>query len=121
MYYGKKYRFLRLKNIKILDKMINDKPPEYRSLDVSILNYIVLNKILGLNLEDKDMITFNPDAQQMIEKVDNDGTHIAFFLNPVRMEQIMSLALTSQNMPPKSTYFYPKVLSGLVINKHEDI
>lgn len=121
MYYDKKYRLLRLKNIKILDKMISDKPLEYRSLDVSILNYIVLKKILGLDLDNKDAITFTPDAQQMIEKADNDGTHIAFFLNPVRVEQIISLALTGENMPPKSTYFYPKVLSGLVINKHEDI
>ena len=48
MYKDKKYWLLRLKNIKILDKIINDKPREYRPLDVSILNYIVLKKILGL-------------------------------------------------------------------------
>jgi len=49
MYSDKKYRLLRLKNIKILDRMINDKPLEFRSLDVSILNYIVLKKILGID------------------------------------------------------------------------
>jgi len=117
MYYDKKYRLLRLKNIKILDRMINDKPAEFRSLDVSILNYIVLKKILGIDLEDKDALIFSPNANELIEKADNDNSYIAFFLNPARVQQIISVALTGQNMPVKSTYFYPKVLSGLVINK----
>jgi len=120
MYYDKKYRLLRLKNIKILDRMLNDKPLEFRSLDVSILNYIVLKKILGIDLEDKDALVFSPNANELIEKVDNDNSYIAFFLNPVRVQQIISVALAGQNMPAKSTYFYPKVLSGLVINKHEE-
>jgi uncharacterized protein (DUF1015 family) len=119
MYSGKKYLLLRLKNIKILDKLINDKPLEFRSLDVSILNHIILKKILGLDLENKDNITFSPDAEDLIKKVDSDDSNIAFFLNPVKVQQIISVALTGENMPAKSTYFYPKVLSGLVINKHE--
>lgn len=117
MYYDKKYRLLRLKNIKILDRMLNEKPPEFRSLDVSILNYIVLKKILGIDLEDKDVLMFSPDANELIEKADNDNSYIVFFLNPVMVQQIISVALTGQNMPAKSTYFYPKLLSGLVINK----
>ena len=120
MYHGGKFRLLRLKNVKILDRMINDKPAEFRSLDVSILNYIVLKKILGIDLEDKDLLTFSPNANELIDKVDSDQSYIAFFLNPVKVQQIVSLALTGENMPSKSTYFYPKVLSGLVINKHED-
>jgi len=120
MYHDKKYWLLRLKNIKILDRMISDKPPEFRSLDISILNYIVLKKILGIDLEDKDALIFSPDANELIEKVDTDNSCIAFFLNPVRVEQIISLALTGQNMPVKSTYFYPKVLSGLVISKFNE-
>jgi len=51
--------------------------------------------------------------------VDKDPLKIAFFLNPVKMEQIINVALGGNKMPPKSTYFYPKVLSGLVINKLE--
>jgi uncharacterized protein (DUF1015 family) len=117
MYYDKKYRLLRLKNIKILDRMLNEKPLEFRSLDVSILNYIVLKKILGIDLEDKDALIFSHNANELLEKVDNDNSHIVFFLNPVRVQQIISVALAGQNMPAKSTYFYPKVLSGLVINK----
>ena len=117
MYKDKKYVLLRLKNIKILDKIIADRPKEYRSLDISILNYIVLKKILGLDLENKETICFSPQREELIEKVDNHTSSVAFFLNPVRIQQIMAVALTGEKMPPKTTYFYPKVLSGLVINK----
>lgn len=119
MYKDRRYLLLRLKNIKILDKTIADKPKEYRSLDVSILNQIVLKNIFGLDLEDRQGITFTPDADELIESVDRDVSSIAFFLNPVKIQQIMSLALNRDKMPEKSTYFYPKVLSGLVINKFD--
>lgn len=121
MYHNKKYWHIRLRNVKILDKMISDKPREYRSLDVSILNYIVLKDILKLDLDDKQIITFNPHAEELIEKVDSDTSYIAFFLNPTKIQQIVTVALGGNKMPPKSTYFYPKVLSGLVINKHEEL
>ncbi len=119
MYKNKRYWLLRLKNIKILDKLISDKPKAFRSLDVSILNYIVLKKILGFDLEDKENITFSPHPDELIEKVNNENKYAAFFLNPVKVQQIISVAMLGEKMPPKSTYFYPKVLSGLVINKHE--
>jgi len=119
MYKDKKYWLLRLKNIKILDKEIHDKPKEYRSLDVSILNHMVLKKILGSDPENKENLSFNPQIDELIEQVDNDNSYVAFFLNPVRIQQIISVALNGERMPPKSTYFYPKVLSGLVINKIE--
>lgn len=117
MYKDKRYHLLRLKNIKILDKLISDKPKEYRMLDVSILNYIVLKNILGLDLEDKQRITFNTNVDELIDSVNNNNNTIAFFLNPVKIREILQVALTDNKMPPKSTYFYPKVLSGLVINK----
>lgn len=120
MYKDKKYWLLRLKNIKILDKVIGDKPKEYRSLDVSILNYMVLKNILGLDLADKESFVYSPHVQDVIKEVDEHPQYIGFFLNPVKMEQIIAVALAGEKMPPKSTYFYPKVLSGLVINKFED-
>lgn len=119
MYKDKKYWLLRLKNIKILDKLICDKPKEYRTLDVSIANFIVLKNILGLDLEDKERLTFSPNPDELIDTVDSDNNAIAFFLNPVKIQQLMSVALTGERMPAKSTYFYPKVLSGLLINKFD--
>jgi uncharacterized protein (DUF1015 family) len=113
----KKFWLVRLKNVKILDNLLKDKPREYRSLDVSILNQLILKKILGFELGEKDKITFSPHQEELIAKVAADNSYIAFFLNPVKVEQIISLALKGEKMPPKSTYFYPKVLSGLLINK----
>jgi uncharacterized protein (DUF1015 family) len=120
MYYDKKYSLLRLKSVLTLDKIINDKPKDYRSLDVCILNYIILNNILGFDLENKEQLIFSPHAQELIDKADLDSCAAVFFLNPVKIQQIMSVAIGGNKMPPKSTYFYPKVLSGLVINKHQE-
>jgi uncharacterized protein (DUF1015 family) len=119
MYKDKKFWLLRLKNIKILDKLISDKPKVYRSLDVAILNTIVLKKTLGLDLESKENLKFSPDAEEFINEVDGNPLSVAFFLNPVQIQQIIWVALTGERMPHKSTYFYPKVLSGLVINKFD--
>ena len=120
MYKDKKFWFLRLKNIKILDKLISDKPKEYRSLDVSILNAIVFKQILGLDAVGKDKLTYSNNAEELIREADSDRLNVVFFLNPVKIQQIIAVALTGERMPPKSTYFYPKVLSGLVINKFEE-
>lgn len=118
MYYDKTYQLLRLKNIKILEKVMGERPKEYRSLDVSILNSLILKKITQ-DPEHGKNITFSPDAQDFINKVNGNAMNIAFFLNPVKIEQIIAIALKGERMPPKSTYFYPKVLSGLLINKFQ--
>ncbi|MCM8780495.1 MAG: DUF1015 domain-containing protein [Candidatus Omnitrophica bacterium] len=117
MYKCKKYWLLRLKNIKILDRIIDDKPREFRLLDVAILNYLVFKRILQLDPEDKERINFIQDADELIQQTDDDFSSIGFFLNPVKVEQILRVAQSGYKMPAKSTYFYPKVLSGLIINK----
>jgi uncharacterized protein (DUF1015 family) len=119
MYKDKKFWLLRLKNIRILDKIMPDKPKALRSLDVSVLNAIVFKNILGLDTLNKEILTFSPNAEELIRKVDAETDCVAFFLNPVKMDQIIEAALAGEKMPQKSTYFYPKVLSGLVINKFE--
>ncbi|MDD5097283.1 MAG: DUF1015 domain-containing protein [Candidatus Omnitrophica bacterium] len=116
-YIQNKYFLLRLKNVKTLDKLIADRPKEYRTLDVSILNYLVFQNILKMDLNNLKNIKYSPEPAELIPEVDADPLKIAFFLNPVKMEQIIDVALGGNKMPPKSTYFYPKVLSGLVINK----
>ena len=121
VYKDKKYFLLRLKNIKILDKIIADKPKEYRSLDVAILNHLVLKNILSFDLDNLPQVRYNPDPEEFIREVDADPLKVAFFLNPVKIGQIIEVALGGNKMPPKSTYFYPKVLSGLVVNKLEDV
>ena len=117
MYIQGKFYLLRLKNVKILDKIMNDKPRAYRSLDVSILNSLVLKNILDIEGKDKEAVVYTADTQEAISGVNSGSFHAAFFLNPVDIHKIISLALTGERMPAKSTYFYPKVASGLVMNK----
>lgn len=119
MYKDKKFWLLRLKNIKILDECMGDKPKEYRSLDVAILNALVFKKILNVDLQDKEALRYSPNAEEFISVCDSDPSCVVFILNPVKIEQIISVAEKKERMPPKSTYFYPKVLSGLVISKFE--
>lgn len=119
LYKDKKYFLLRLKNVKMLDKLIADKPKEYRQLDVAILNYLVLKNILKLDLSNLPDIKYSPDACELMDEVDSHPLNVAFFLNPVKIQQIIDIAMGGNKMPPKSTYFYPKVLSGLLVNKLE--
>ncbi|MCX5700278.1 MAG: DUF1015 domain-containing protein [Candidatus Omnitrophica bacterium] len=121
MYKDRRFYLLRLKNIRILDKLIADKPKEYRTLDVSMLNHIIFKDILGYDSMSKNSLKYSPSAEEFITLADSDPLNIAFFLNPVKMQQIIDVALNGNKMPAKSTYFYPKVLSGLVINKHEEL
>ncbi len=116
MYGGKKYWLLRLKNVKMVDKLIADKPAEYRTLDVVILNSLVLERLLGVRAADSADVEFIHDAEELTRRADLDDSCIAFLLNPVRIQQVMAVALRGARMPPKSTFFYPKVLSGLTIN-----
>ncbi len=120
IYKDRRFLLLRLKNNKILDKIISDKPPVYRRLDVCVLNYIVFRNVLDMDFDDKQRFVYTPDADECIERADENNRYAAFFLNPTKVEQITAIAIGGEKMPPKSTYFYPKVLSGLVINKHTE-
>lgn len=119
MYKEGKYHLLRLKNIRILDKMMSGKSREYRSLDVSILNNLILKNILKLDIEDKRNIVYSPHADEFIDKVDRSSSLITFFLNPAKISEILSVAMNNERMPSKTTYFYPKVLSGLLLHKFD--
>ena len=120
MYSQGRCLLLRLKNIKILDRFIGARSAEYRQLDVAILNTLVFENALGFGREnDKPAIEYTAVAEEAVAAADADPACCAFLLNPTKVDQIVKVALNGEKMPPKSTYFYPKVLSGLVVNKHE--
>jgi len=88
--------------------------PDLRETDVIILHEMIFKKILT-NAE----IGYEMDMAKALDLV-NDGEYAAaFFLNPTQVKDIEKSALSSMRMPPKSTYFYPKLLTGLVLNKWE--
>lgn len=84
----------------------------FKCLGVTILHDLIFKKIL--RIEDFE---YEMDIPMVIEKVRKGQYHVAFFLTPTRVEDVRRVALAGLRMPPKSTYFYPKLLTGMVIYK----
>ncbi|MGQ9629750.1 MAG: DUF1015 domain-containing protein [bacterium] len=94
--------------------------PRWRRLDVSILHTLILREGLGLSEEDissERNLMYTKDARFAARWVREREGRLAFLLNPTRVEDVKAIASNLERMPPKSTYFYPKLLSGLVMNK----
>jgi uncharacterized protein (DUF1015 family) len=88
--------------------------PALREVEVIILHELILKKALeGGNID------YEMDAEKALDKVRSGKYRAAFFLNPTRVEDVEKAAFTSVRMPPKSTYFFPKLLTGVVINIFE--
>ncbi|MGA8744255.1 MAG: DUF1015 domain-containing protein [Solirubrobacterales bacterium] len=110
---------LHLKGTAELDRLLEGKPEPYRRLDAAILETVVLKALVGMTEEDiaaKRGIGYAKSVQDSLALLE-DGTYdVAFFLRPIPVDQIRAVAETEENMPPKSTYFFPKVMTGLVFN-----
>lgn len=112
---------LRLKNARCLNTLMADMSPEYRVLDVAILNTLVFKSVLAIEPQQHaGAISYTADADEAMAAADADPRTVTFLMNATRMEQIVRVAVNGEKMPPKSTYFYPKVESGLVVNKFEE-
>ncbi|MDR3568050.1 MAG: DUF1015 domain-containing protein [Syntrophobacteraceae bacterium] len=96
-----------------------DIAPALRTLDVVVLDQVLLREIFGLSeqfLADERNISFMHDFSGAVEAAMSDRFDAGFFINQTRIEQVREVADAGLIMPHKSTYFYPKVTSGLVIN-----
>ncbi len=106
--------------LKAKDNIINDDDP-IGSLDVTILSKYVLDEILGIkDLRTDKRIDFVGGIRGLTElkrRVDNGEMKVAFALFPVSMEQLFHIADTGNIMPPKTTWFEPKLRSGLVVHQ----
>ena len=89
------------------------------ALDVGILHDLLLAKVLGSDIRE-DEIAFTQDDAAAIDLVVRQEYQVAFLLNPTRVEQIVQPAMAGKRMPRKSTYFYPKLLTGIVMHKEVD-
>jgi len=110
------FHIVRLKDLKESDNIISGKPKAWRRLDVSILHLFILQHLLGIS-DDDDNIEFVKDPAEAARAVKGGKFKIAFFLNPTKITEVKEIARLGERMPRKATYFYPKPLSGLVINK----
>jgi uncharacterized protein (DUF1015 family) len=121
-YDGRSFYFILLKNKKALESLnMND---ALKSLDVVVLHKLILEGILGIGeqqLAGETNIEYIKDIGTAIDEaiaaVDKGQKQVVFFMNPTRVEQVKQVAATNKKMPQKSTFFYPKIFSGLTINK----
>ena len=102
------------------NEMGADLLPSLKQLDVLVLSRMILQKTLGFSkedLDDEEVFHYQSSMKKAILQVDTGGYQMAFFLNPTRMAQVREVAGNGLIMPRKSTFFYPKVLTGLVFHK----
>ena len=98
-------------------------PAALRNLDVTVLTNLVFIELLGLTQESLDkekLITYSENDAHAIEAVLSGDTDISFVINATKIKQVQDIAESDQIMPRKTTYFYPKALTGLVFNKLSD-
>ncbi len=99
-------------------------PDAWKELDVAILHKVIIENVLGITDESVKLqknIKYTADKEEGISQVDNGSYNLLLLLNPTKLSQIKEISLKGEVMPQKSTYFYPKLLTGLVINKLENI
>jgi uncharacterized protein (DUF1015 family) len=110
---------LTLKDTKAADDALADHAEPYRRLDTAVLEALILKGALSMTderIDHLDGLGYARDFEQALAKI-QDGTYdAAFFMAPTPVQRIQAVAESGENMPPKSTYFYPKVPTGLVFN-----
>ena len=120
---GKAFYTVVLKDTASMDQFAEMSPAAKR-LDVNVLHKLILEDVLGIGdeqLASQSNVKYIKDIgdaiKQSIAKVDSAESQAVFFMNPTRIEQVRDIAAAGEKMPQKSTFFYPKIFTGLVINK----
>jgi uncharacterized protein (DUF1015 family) len=110
---------LRLRDQAIADAALADMPPAYRTLDTGVLEALLLKGALALSDDDISHLRnfgYARDAAEAARLVESGRFDAAFLMRPTPVEQVREIAAAGVNMPPKSTYFFPKLPTGLVFN-----
>lgn len=120
---GSSYKLLVLKDTNIIKKLLPNASTATQQLDVTILHTLILEKIFGIgaeNMAKQINLTYTKIFDEAISSVQQGNSQCAFILNPTRVSEIREVASNGEKMPQKSTYFYPKMITGLVMNQLED-
>ncbi len=110
---------LTLKDQGIADAALPGRSEAYRHLDTGVLEALLLKSALGLSDEDISHLhdfRYARDAGEAIELVRSGEYDVAFLMRPTPVAQVGDVAGAGENMPPKSTFFFPKLLTGLLFN-----
>ncbi len=117
---GVRWALLTLRQGEDLSSPLPEKSAAYRGLDVTILHTLVLERLLGIdkeNMANQVNLTYTRSAGEAEASVASGESQCCFLLNPTRVEEIGAVAQAGEKMPQKSTYFYPKLLTGLVMRR----
>jgi len=113
--------YLTLRDEGIMDRFFDEKSPKaLRTLDVSILHRLILENLLNITPEAQEQqanLKYVKNFDDPFTAVQKGECQLAFLMNATRMSEVRDVANAGEKMPQKSTYFYPKLLTGLVINK----
>jgi uncharacterized protein (DUF1015 family) len=115
-----RYLILRLKNKRIMQRLADKLSAPLRELEVTTLHLLIFELILGMSAEQQangETIRYSQDEDAMLQALEKEDYQAAFILNPPKVEEILTIANNGETMPQKSTYFYPKLFSGLIVNK----
>lgn len=119
-YCGKgEWYLLTLKDLAVMDEVLPDLSAASRQLDVSVLHSLILEKTMGIdkeNMANQVNLTYTKFFEEAILEVDKGDFQCSFILNPTRVTEIRDVAAAGEKMPQKSTYFYPKMITGMVMN-----
>jgi len=117
-FYNGGYTVLELKDPDVMARLLPDRDPAWRMLDVSVLHEVLIERVMEISaeaVERKENIEYLRDPQMGYDAVDEGEAEFLFVLNPTRMEQVRACTKAGEKMPQKSTDFYPKVISGMVM------
>ena len=114
---------LALRDKSIMQSLVSEeRSDDYRQLDVTVLHAAILDRLLGIDaaaLEEQTNVTYTVDAEQGASEVREGREQLLFYLNATSPDEVIRVADHNEKMPQKSTDFYPKLLTGLVLTKME--
>jgi len=97
----------------------SNKSPAWNSLDIAILQKLIIEEILGIGDKERaegNYLMYTRDGVEALAGVQKGDFQVAFLVNPTKVSEVVAVASAGDKMPQKSTYFYPKLITGLVIN-----
>lgn len=117
---GNNWNLLVLKSLEAVKQLLPDACEATQGLDVTVLHTLILEKLFGIdkeNMANQINLTYTKQFDEAISSVQSGKSQCAFILNPTRVTEIRDVAAAGEKMPQKSTYFYPKLITGLVMNE----
>ena len=117
---GESFTLLTLRDEAVMDAALPELSPASRHLDVNVLHTLILERRLGIdkrNMAAGVNLTYTRSLREALDDVEAGAYQAAFLLNPTRVEEIRDVAAAGEKMPQKSTYFYPKLITGLTMNR----